>query len=61
MLSRPHLEYYIQFWALQFKKKKNYIERVQWSTTKMIRSLKDLPYEDRLRDLDAFSLEKTER
>lgn len=50
-LVRQHLEYYVQFWPLQYKKNVDILERVQWRDTKMVRCLKHKMCEKRLRKL----------
>lgn len=50
-LVRQHLEYYVHFWPLQYKKNIDILERVQWRDTKMVRCLEHKMCEKRLRKL----------
>ena len=55
----PQLEYCVQPWAPQFKKDTDLLEGVQQRATKMIKDLEHFLYEERLSNVDLFSMRKS--
>jgi len=59
-LVRPHLEYSASAWSPSYEKDKIglLLERIQHRFTRMIPGYKNLPYEERLRKTDLWTLEE---
>ena len=56
-IVRPHLEYCIQAWRPYLRKDIDMLEKVQRRPTKLITWLRDLSYDDRLKECGLTTLE----
>ena len=56
-IVRPHLEYCIQAWRPYLRKDIDMLEKVQRRTIKLMTGLRDLSYDDRLKECGLTTLE----
>ena len=59
-MGRPHLAYCTQMVSPQYRREVDLLEHIQRRATKMIQGMKHLSYEDMLREMGLFSLEKAD-
>ena len=58
---RPHMEYAVQAWSPYLAKDIECLERIQRRATKMVRGLKNMHYQERLKAVGLQSLQQRRR
>ena len=54
VITKLYLEYCVQAWSPTYAKDCRLLERVQKRTTKMVKGISNLPYEERLENWERF-------
>ncbi|PKU45186.1 hypothetical protein llap_4487 [Limosa lapponica baueri] len=58
VLVRPHLKYLARFWAFHYRNTTEILDSVQRCTESLVRGLENKSYDEQLKELGMFILEK---